>query len=859
LRSFFRDKTKYMHKSLVSRFFQIIILLVFDLVFVVGQGFSQESGHAKASGFGIPKLDSVLLSDLTVLTTPSFLKSKELPSFKDNSTQPYMRSLFEQVTLECGQYSGIALNFNYEINYRRGLPSNVPENQYPTHFTFNFMNGGYGWTGVSYIHSFEIVKANGQPNVLDFGVDSLVGQSMWMSGYDKYYNGMKNRVDEVYQILAGTPEGLNTLKNWLDNHLEGAEVGGIASFYSSNPWNPTLLPEGTPEGGKHVMVQFGSPGHASTIVGWNDSIRYDYNNDGAYTNDIDINDDGVVDMKDWEIGGLLFTESYNGGYDWADSGFCYMMYKTLADDLYDGGIWNHAVHVLKVKENYGPLLTYKILLKYNSRKRIKVSIGVSGQNSDVPEFTVGFPIFDFQGGSQFMQGGFTVEENKTIEFGLDATPLLGWVNSGEPAKFYLIIDEYDPNGGGAGEIIGFSLMDYTNGLVETESPQTNIPVENNDVTYATVMATVDFDQLKITSPALPHAIIDEPYSHYLGFTGGNGPYEWSLVKHYGQGFELADMPEIDNVQLEPSNNDNGIALQKIDFDFPFYGKKYDSIYVHVDGFVMFDEQVYPWPYLFDPQLMLRKTRVIAPFLNKYLELIPENNDAMWYDGNGDFAAFKWKASMVKQDTLEDVVFAVILYPSGNIEYYYGSDNMLSSHISVLGISDGDDVNYYFTERNTIATGSKISYVPSLFPEEMNLSDDGLFYGLPQKKYTDVPIEFMIEDDDNVRVRKTLPFYSWYLGIDEKDVVKGVVNCFPNPFTDKMNVEFNLSEKSKVSLEIRNTNGQQITNIDLGYLSSGIQNIPWDAENERGEALPKGVYFVLLKIGDEVFTKKIVLL
>ena len=32
-----------------------------------------------------------------------------------------------------------------------------------------------------------------------------------------------------------------------------------------------------------------------TIVGYNDSIRFDYNGDGKYTNDVDQNEDGIID------------------------------------------------------------------------------------------------------------------------------------------------------------------------------------------------------------------------------------------------------------------------------------------------------------------------------------------------------------------------------------------------------------------------------------------------------------------------------------------------------------------------------------------------------------------------------------
>ncbi len=39
-----------------------------------------------------------------------------------------------------------------------------------------------------------------------------------------------------------------------------------------------------------------------TVVGYNDSIKYDFNEDGQYTNNIDLNDDGIIDLRDWEVG-----------------------------------------------------------------------------------------------------------------------------------------------------------------------------------------------------------------------------------------------------------------------------------------------------------------------------------------------------------------------------------------------------------------------------------------------------------------------------------------------------------------------------------------------------------------------------
>lgn len=814
--------------------------------------------------FQLSVADSIALCNLQVLQLPERYITQVLPDNHDNSTQPYFRELFNQVSNECGQYSGIANNFNYEIDYRRNIPANIPENQYPTHFTYNFMNGGYGWRGVSYFHSFEIVRTNGHPNQADYGGAAAGGPSRWLSGYDLYYNGMSNKLDEVYQIQAGTPEGLLTLKHWIFDHLEGAEVGGIACFYSSNPWGTTTLPQGTPEAGKHVIVNFpGTPGHSSTICGWNDSIRYDYNWDGQYTNDLDINGDDVVDMKDWEIGGLLFTDSYNGGINYADSGFCYMMYKTLADIVGEGGIWNHAAHVVKVKEDYTPLLTMKIKLEHTSRDKIKVITGVSTNiNDEVPAYVLGFPIFNFQGGNQYMQGGISNIENKTIEFGLDITPLLGEIISGQPAKFFMQVYENDPQNIGLGEVVAFSVMDYTNGFIEIPCPQNNVPIIENSVTTLSVTTSIDFNQLKIINTELPVAAINEPYSYQLEASGGTLPVKWDILRHYDEVGSAGNFPVIDDVQLIPSNNEYGIAMQIIDFPFPFYGNKYDTLYIHTDGFIMFDGQTYPWPYQYDEQMMLRKTRSVAPFSNSYMSINPDLEDGIWYEGDENYAAFSWKTNM-ENISLTDINFGVFIYPTGKIEFYYGDEEMFVDYFWAAGISNGDGKNYKYADisnKKHFPTNTVIEFTPDVFPDDMTITEDGLFTGTPQQYYYGTNIEFLVTDYENIAVRKTLPFYCGFETIgDIRDKQGPLLQIYPNPSNGNFNLEFELKNNSFVSISIYNTNGQKVTSLVETRLNRGTHNISWKAGDDRGNKLHGGIYFCVLSIGSNTRISKLVLI
>ena len=698
---------------------------------------------------------------LPVLKLPPGYRSRDLPYMVDNSTQIYMRPVFNQAGYSCGQASGVGYNFTYEMARARNIPANLAPNQYPTHFVWNFMNGGNGWYGVSYLHSFQILKHCGSPNVTDYGgTMSYGGPTRWMSGYQEYYNAMHNRITEVYQVLVDTETGLLTIKHWINDHLDGSAVGGIASFYAQYMSASNTLPAGTPEAGKYVLTYFGgSANHAMTIVGYNDSIRWDYNNDGQYTNDIDINNDGVVDMKDWEIGGFKMVQSYGGAPTWGDQGYAYMMYKTVADDLGQGGIWNHSAHLLYVKEICEPKLTAKIILEHDRRNAIKVLAGLANNNiAPRPEYLLDFPVFDYQGGNFYMQGGSTVAD-KTIEFGLDLSPLMTWLDMDQDVRLFLQIVEDDPAGQGTGEIIHFSVFDNTNGSLEIICPQTNVPVVNNDTTTLYLTHNFSFDKINIQTDNLPPAPAGQLYSYQMTAAGGSLPYWWEFDKSYGETTYAGSFPMVTAQQLTPSNNTSGIVTQGLDFDFPFYDSSFSSITVHVDGYLMFDEQLYPYPYFIDDKVLFTITRNISPFMTQYQKISTSSGGGIWYEGDENSATFRWKTSL-QSVAGSEFNFAVTLYPSGEIKFHYGQMNGCDEVLWISGISNGDDVNFQQTGISndvSVTSNSVFELNRYDYPPEMQLSDAGVFFGVPQANSSGSYITFKVTDNNFISSYKTLLF------------------------------------------------------------------------------------------------------
>lgn len=784
----------------------IFLMVLISLVVVTTDGNAQDKKPQSFSELSpLSVEDSVNLSNLPELTMPEYLNGDNimtLPPIVDNSVNTYWRPVYAQVALECGQASGIGLVYTYEINRLRNLPSAEEENQYATHFTWNFGNGGQGWHGVSYFHSFEIVKTLGTPTVPVYGGMSSGGGSRWMSGYDNYYESMKNRLYEVYQIDVSTEQGINTARHWLHNHLDGSDVGGVACFYTNAPYGMSTLPAGTPEAGKFVVTSWSSANHGLTISGYHDSIRWDYNNDGQYTNNIDITGDGKVTVRDWEIGGFRFANTYSGGPSFGNNGFSYMTYKSCADPYGSGGIWNNALHVVYAKENTEPLLTAKVTITDGCRETLRVRVGVTTDlSSETPEYALSFPVFNYQAACLYMQGGSS-QEDKTIEFGLDLSPLINFVGPGTPARYFLLVDENDPDGWGIGQINQFSIIDYTDGVNEIDCGQYDVNIVHNGTTKLWVDHTIDFANVEIDMDDLPPATVYEPYSANLTATGGSQPYYWDFDKSFTETVGSTTFPLVDDQLLSPGG---GFVTKNLEFEFPFYDTAYSSARLYADGYIMFENE-FSWPYQVYDFLLFTKNKYIAPFMAD-LTISTSSGGGIWYEGDENSATFRWKGYVSGNASSSEVNFAVKLFKSGDIRFFYGA-NEYPEMEWMSGISAGDNKYYQFTEISgnlSVPTNTVIDLDAVNPPEGFYVDHSGVLTGTPNQTYDNYPVKLMVTDESFLKDRKTVYLStdgSNYLVIDDQLVSAGG------------NEIIEAGETVLLSVSVKNLGEETITGVEM---------------------------------------------
>lgn len=704
-----------------------LFTLLLIAVMVVGSfGQKTSQNHTKdfsAGGISRSCQPGIQFPDFPQLKQSDIKSSVTLPPVVDNSVQPYLRSVFSQQGASCGQAASVGYNFCYEINRLRQVPSDTMINTYPDHFTWNFMNATlpYYGEGVSYFHTFDILYDAGNPTEDVFGPITLDDDHYWMSGYEKYHSAMFNRISGANSIPAGTPEGLEILKHWLHNHLENDDVGGVACFYAGII-SPLQLPQGTPESGKSVIVQWQpAASHAMTIVGYNDSIRFDRNGDGIYTNHLDINNDGVTDMKDWEIGGLKFVNSY--GTDWGDNGFCYMLYATLAMQYGQGGIWNNSVHVVTPDIEYQPLLTIKAGINYNKRGRIKISAGISCDTSRfIPEHSMEFSIFNYQGRDFYMTGN-ALPEGKNLEFGLDITPLLSFLKPGNQARIFLIIDENDPDHTAEGFISDFRVIDYSGPDAHVFSGN-DIPtaIANNGRTLVSAVMTNYADSPSLNAEELHLVSPGTDYTFTAGITGGTAPFSWEIQSLYHTTDSLSVYPETDGQQLIPGNNQSRYAPVPLPFSFNFFGQQYDTVFMHVNGYLMFEQADQPYYYLLFDELYFKQLKSVAPCMNRKLGLYGQE-DYLRCDLKSDKATFFWKVSDASSSASAE--FSAELNRDGSITFNYGGVT-LSALRPLSGISSGVSRSYIPASGNSLypKEGETKRFFPSFPLTNASVNEQG---------------------------------------------------------------------------------------------------------------------------------------
>lgn len=821
------------------------VMSLFLLSGVLHSQILQEDGSSK---------DLKFLRSLPNLEMPAGYALKSLPLKKDNTATAYFPEVFGQYGWSCNQASSIGYIFTYEINALRNKPATELDNLYPPLAIWNLLNDGDDENGVSFFDSWQAIKLNGVPNFTDFGVDNYT-EVKWMTGYDKYYRGMQNRTDEVYTINTDTEEGINTLKHWLNDHLDGSPNGGVANIQiGSTGMQMSQIPAGEEGEGKYLMTTFAQyVGHALTVAGWNDDIRWDFNKDGRYTNDVDLNADGVIDVRDWENGAFLVINSWGQG--WGDKGRVFVPYRLFAENNWNGGIWEKCVTVVRPKKEYAPQLTYKVALTYTKRNQLKIVAGISqNTSSDRPEYVLEYPFFNHIGGALPMQGTDQVGA-ESIEFGLDVSPLLAHIDPALPAKFFLEV--YHQQGGdiaGTGKVNSFKIVDYGSGTaVEQAAAMVDENIRIDALTRLFVVYNPTAQAPQITMEQLPQAEVGKGYITSLTATGGQAPYTWSSDDGQYVAYKNTDKwtwPS--GAQKIIGINDTSRMEVNLGFSFDFYGQSYDKVIVLKDGGLVMGDHIRDYPYVVDPRLFVFQNAGIYPFYRsleyKYM------SDGVYRKDVSDGVIFAWDASISHISGVYDPKFGLKISKNGAITIMYQVMALGPDWDWIAGVSAGDQLNFTLPDNNALGLmRGDMQYNFKLFewPEWLFFSPSGALLGTPPSTASSMWLPLRVADKNGISSMKFL-FLDVKGGTGTGDIdLEENLKVYPNPAHETLFLDVPKINGGEVCTRIYSIQGQEV--YKLTQPTRGNETLQLNLS-----LLKEGIYLYQIEMDGQVRSGKLIL-
>ena len=108
-------------------------------------------------------------------------------------------------------------------------------------------------------------------------------------------------------------------------------------------------------------------------------------------------------------------------------------------------------------------------------------------------------------------------------------------------------------------------------------------------------------------------------------------------------------------------------------------------------------------------------------------------------------------------------------------------------------------------------------------------------------------------------------YTYGVGVEEKPVanlppsVLGLSQNYPNPFSSEVMIEYALSDAGDVMVEVYNSLGQKVRQLQSGIQPKGTHRLSWDGKDDSGRLLPSGIYFYRIDTQHSCVIQKLMLL
>jgi len=212
---------------------------------------------------------------------------------------------------------------------------------------------------------------------------------------------------------------------------------------------------------------------------------------------------------------------------------------------------------------------------------------------------------------------------------------------------------------------------------------------------------------------------------------------------------------------------------------------------------------------------------------------PDNNKGYGLVSAEDAVTYPVILSYVNKFTLNKIYLDSLLdnnsvnvhFSKDGVTFNTGKMNLIGKRfeIDIPATITGDKIFFYFTAVNN---NGNIIRTPS---------NENIFYTIEYGKTAD-PGQILIIPDDFVLEQN-----------------------YPNPFNQGTKIVFYSPQEIQAELTVYNVLGEKVKTLFNGITTKGLNQVNWDGRTSSGSQAATGIYLYAVKTGDNIFTKKMLLL